>query len=65
MSPTTPIRAAFVQALSKLGLIDEYRVVIHPVTLGNGLPLFTDLPDPLRLDLTDATRFRAGRRYPG
>jgi dihydrofolate reductase len=52
--------AAFVQALSRLGLIDEYRLVIHPVALGNGLPLFKDLPGPLRLDLADATRFPGG-----
>jgi dihydrofolate reductase len=52
--------ATFVQALSTLGLIDEYRLVIHPVALGDGLPLFKDLPGPLRLDLTDATRFPGG-----
>jgi dihydrofolate reductase len=52
--------AAFVQALSKLGLIDEYRLVIHPVALGDGLPLFKDLSGPLRLDLTDATPFPGG-----
>ncbi len=52
--------AAFVQALSKLRLIDEYRLVIHPVALGDGLPLFKDLSSPLRLDLTDAIRFPGG-----
>lgn len=52
--------ASFVQALSRLGLIDEYRLIILPVALGNGLPLFQDLPRPLRLDLADAKRFPDG-----
>lgn len=52
--------AAFVQALSRLGLIDEYRLVILPVALGSGLPLFNDLPKPLRLDLAEASSFPDG-----
>jgi dihydrofolate reductase len=32
--------AAFAQALSRERLVDEYRLVIHPAALGNGLPLF-------------------------
>jgi len=52
--------AAFVQALSRLGLIDEYRLVILPVALGNGLPLFKDLAKPLRVDLTQAKSFPDG-----
>jgi dihydrofolate reductase len=52
--------AAFVQALSRFGLIDEYRLVIHPVALGNGLPLFSDLAKPLRLDLAEAKNFPGG-----
>jgi len=52
--------AAFVQALSRLGLIDEYRLVILPVALGNGLPLFKDLAKPLRVDLTQAKSFADG-----
>jgi dihydrofolate reductase len=43
-----------------LRLIDEYRLIIHPVALGNGLPLFKDLPRPLRLELADAKRFPDG-----
>ena len=52
--------AAFVQALSRFGLIDAYHLIIHPVALGNGLPLFKDLPGPLRVDLTQAKRFPDG-----
>ena len=52
--------ATFVQALSRLGLIDEYRLIIHPVALGNGLPLFRDLAGPLRLDLAEAREFPGG-----
>ncbi|MFE9205499.1 dihydrofolate reductase family protein [Micromonospora sp. NPDC007230] len=35
-------------ALTGLGLIDEYQVVVHPVVLGGGTPVF---PDKDRLDL--------------
>ncbi|MBO0832746.1 MAG: dihydrofolate reductase [Actinobacteria bacterium] len=52
--------AAFAQALSRHGLIDEYRLVILPVVLGNGLPLFRDLSKPLRLDLVEARSFPDG-----
>lgn len=52
--------AAFVQALSRLGLIDEYRMVILPVALGGGLPLFKDLATPLRVDLAEAVTFPDG-----
>ena len=52
--------AAFVQALSQHGLIDEYRLVIQPVALGGGLPLFKDLPAVLQLHLAEARRFATG-----
>jgi len=52
--------ATFVQALSRLALIDEYRLVILPVALGNGLPLFKDLAKPLRVDLAGAESFPDG-----
>jgi len=41
--------ASFAQSLARLGLIDEYRLVLHPVALGEGLPLFKGLTSPLHL----------------
>jgi dihydrofolate reductase len=41
-------------------LIDEYRLVIRPVALGGGMPLFKDLLVPLRLRLVDSRAFTDG-----
>ena len=35
--------------LSQLGLIDQYRIYLHPVVLGSGTPYFTAARPPLRL----------------
>jgi len=48
------------QALSRLGLVDEYRLMIRPAALGAGLPLFHDLSAPLQLELVEATTFSSG-----
>lgn len=52
--------ASFVQALSRAGLVDEYRFVINPVALGDGLPLFKDLSAPIELQLVQATTYATG-----
>jgi dihydrofolate reductase len=52
--------AAFAQSLSRLGLVDEYRLILQPVALGDGLPLFKDLTTPLRLELIDSETYRTG-----
>jgi hypothetical protein len=49
--------ATFAQALSRAGLVDEYVLVINPVALGSGLPMFADLPAALRLELAEARVF--------
>jgi dihydrofolate reductase len=37
------------QSLTALGLIDEYRIYLHPVVLGGGAPYFAGARPPLRL----------------
>lgn len=39
--------------LTDLGLIDEYRIYLHPVVLGGGKPFFTGARPPLRLVAAD------------
>ncbi|GAA0566790.1 dihydrofolate reductase family protein [Rhizomicrobium electricum] len=46
--------ARFAQSLVACGLIDEYRLLIHPVALGRGMPLFTESRTRLRLLGTQA-----------
>jgi dihydrofolate reductase len=52
--------AAFAQSLSRLRLVDEYRLIMQPVALGEGLPLFKGLTVPLRLELVDAQTYGTG-----
>ena len=40
-------------SLTKLGLIDEYRLYMRPVVLGSGKPFFSGPVPPLRLVATD------------
>jgi dihydrofolate reductase len=44
-------------------LIDEYRLVIHPVILGAGTPFFPPLEQPLRLRFLETHTFRSGATY--
>jgi dihydrofolate reductase len=52
--------AAFAQSLTRLGLVDEYRLILVPIALGAGLPLFKDLATPVRLELVDAHKYDTG-----
>jgi dihydrofolate reductase len=40
---------ALAHSLTTLGLIDEYRIYLHPVVLGHGKPYFAGPRPPLRL----------------
>jgi dihydrofolate reductase len=52
--------AGFARSLVASGLIDEFQLVVHPVALGRGLALFSELPKPLALTLVSTTRFAGG-----
>jgi len=43
-----------VQALTELGLVDEYRLMVFPIVLGKGKRLFGDTAEPRPLKLTNA-----------
>lgn len=62
--PGKPIAAIggadFARNLIATGLIDEYVIVIHPIALGAGLPIFNGIKQPLDLKLTNVKTFAGG-----
>ena len=52
--------ASLVRTLTNLGLIDEYQLLVHPVILGSGKPLFQDIKDQVKLKLVNAKTHPSG-----
>lgn len=52
--------ASFARSLIAAAVVDEYRLLVHPVALGRGLPLFAEARQPLKLHLMDERRFSSG-----
>jgi dihydrofolate reductase len=52
--------AGVIASLRRLGVVDEYRVIVHPVVLGRGTPLFTDVAERFRLEPVSARRLDSG-----
>jgi len=52
--------ASFARELIKHDLIDEYRLVVHPVGLGQGLPIFDGLERRRALKLVSSSVFPSG-----
>jgi dihydrofolate reductase len=51
---------SFARSLAGHGLIDEYRINVQPVALGDGLPLLHGLPEPQPLELVGSTTWADG-----
>jgi dihydrofolate reductase len=51
---------SLIVGLTKLGLIDEYQLCVHPVIAGKGLVLFKDINDKITLKLLKTKSFGSG-----
>jgi len=47
-------------ALIEQGLIDGYWLFVNPIILGQGIPLFVDIKDKIKLQLLNTRRFTNG-----
>lgn len=51
---------SLIVTLTQLGLIDEYQLYVHPIILGNGLPLFKNIEDKIDLKLLKTRTLGSG-----
>jgi dihydrofolate reductase len=47
-------------SFERLGLIDEYRIYVHPALIGRGRPAFHPSESPVRLRLAETRTFTSG-----
>jgi len=52
--------ASLITTFMNLGLVDEFRLSIHPVILGKGKPMFVDIEQRLNLKMVDQRTFSSG-----
>lgn len=49
-----------ITSIMNLGLVDIYRLAVHPVIIGEGIPLFKDIKDRIGLKLIDTEQSKSG-----
>ena len=52
--------ASLIKTFIRLGLVDIFRISVHPIALGCGKPLFEDLDKRLNLNLIKTNTFKSG-----
>ena len=52
--------ATLVRSLLEQGLVDELRLLVHPLVVGQGAKLFPDGSPPVSLELADSKTFSTG-----
>ncbi|HEY2599571.1 MAG TPA: dihydrofolate reductase family protein, partial [Candidatus Dormibacteraeota bacterium] len=50
-------------SLIELGLVDEYRLIVHPVVIGAGTPYFPPLRESIKMRLIETNTFGSGVVY--
>ena len=55
--------AALTASLMNAGLVDEIGMAVHPIILGSGKPLFSNIKQRVHLQLTDSKTYNTGLVY--
>ncbi|MEB2271363.1 dihydrofolate reductase family protein [Bacillus safensis] len=52
--------SSLITTFINLGLVDEFRLSVHPIILGEGKPLFIDINKRINLQLVETKKFSSG-----
>ncbi|MDQ0226331.1 dihydrofolate reductase family protein [Metabacillus niabensis] len=52
--------SSLITTFINLGLIDEFRLSVHPIILGEGKPLFIDINKRINLQIVETKKFSSG-----